>query len=197
MLTHKTIPIIAMLAVAGTLVSSPVFAQDNVNELKARIEALDEKVASLERALEQRAQRMPEERRWNPFEEMSRMEEQMNRMFQNSYGMHNPGMGFFNGNVLYSEEMNVEDKNNEYVVTFDTAGYDKDNLNIEVKNQSLTVSGNTSREDEQSSDEGYVQSKSFGTFSKTVALPKNADTQAMKSKMENGKLIITFPKKQG
>ncbi|VAX35678.1 hypothetical protein MNBD_UNCLBAC01-1175 [hydrothermal vent metagenome] len=79
------------------LFTSPVFSKENRNELKAQIEVLQKRVEELESAQSGRD--------WDPFEEMGRMQEEMNRMFQNSFsrsGNSRSGRkGIFKNNMFY------------------------------------------------------------------------------------------------
>jgi len=88
------------LILGVSLFARPIFAEEKEADLKAQIEALQKRVENLESAktkdeklipqLQQRSLNQNQFNRsrgggWEPFEEMERMQEEMNRMFQHSF----------------------------------------------------------------------------------------------------------------
>ncbi|MBN1869217.1 MAG: trypsin-like peptidase domain-containing protein [Candidatus Omnitrophica bacterium] len=134
--------------------------------------------------------------RWDPFEEMARMSDEMDRMFQGAFGRGgSPGKGMFNSNIFYDSDFDIEDKGNEYVVKVEVKGVDKDKINIEINQGSLTVSGEHSAVEEEKGPDGYYSSQSIGSFLRTIPLPDDADTEKVKTEFEGDLIVITIPKK--
>ena len=69
-------------------------------------------------------------------------------------------------------DLHVDDKANSVTATFELPGLKKEDVNIEILNGVLTVSGESKRE-ESHEESGYsVRGRSFGKFSRSLQLPK-------------------------
>lgn len=80
-----------------------------------------------------------------------------------------------------------------YKIILDLPGLGKDEINISLKDNVLTVKG----ERVSSHDESQVyrrQERSTGIFSRSFALPENSVTEDLKARQHNGTLIVSVPK---
>lgn len=200
------IPISALLTVLLLLTGSSVSAGDDVEDLKAQIEALQKRVNELENT-----QQVPEEhededsrgffnrrdnRAWDPFDEIRRMQEEMDSMFQQSFGSRGlGGSGMFSNNMSFDQDFDLKETDNGYEIRFDMTGLDKDKVDIDINEHSITVKGEQSRQDTEEGDNTYFRSQSYGSFMKTIPLPVDADTTKVKTEKEGDSLVIRLPKK--
>lgn len=168
----------------------------------ARNQSFPIKFQKKTRALQQQAQPSltppsSAQERWDPFAEMERMREQMDQMFQGLFSRQNRpgGRGMFNTDLFYDPNFDMEEKDDAYVIRFDIAGTDKEKINIEISEYTLTISGERSVQTQERHPSGFSHSSSFGSFLRTIPLPEDADTAAVTTKMEKDTLIITLPKK--
>jgi HSP20 family molecular chaperone IbpA len=91
---------------------------------------------------------------------------------------------------------NFYDKNDQYLLEFELAGVDKNDINVSiVKDNLLTVEGNKKREIKTNNRTSFQEEIYFGKFKRVVQLPKNSDTQKIDVKHTNGVLTVTIPKK--
>ncbi|KAL5533592.1 hypothetical protein ACEPAG_52 [Sanghuangporus baumii] len=83
---------------------------------------------------------------------------------------------------------------NRVTAVFELPGLSKENVNIDVQNGRLVISG----EQQLSKDvdeKGLVhRERNYGRFSRTIPLPQGVKSQEIQAKMENGLLTVTFPK---
>jgi len=88
-----------------------------------------------------------------------------------------------------------EDANNNLVTaTFELPGLKKEDVQIDLHNNRLTISGEANLSSDHN-EEGYaVRERRFGRFSRTVAIPNGTKPEQIKAAMENGVLTVTFPK---
>ncbi|MBF0532202.1 MAG: Hsp20/alpha crystallin family protein [Candidatus Omnitrophica bacterium] len=181
-----------------------VYAADDVNvvELKKQIETLQKRVDQLEaekrNAQDNRGQSLMSRSRalWEPFEEMERMQQEMNLMFQNAFDRQGQGgAGMFNGNMGFNTDFDLKDTGRGYEIKIDIAGLDRNKINLEINPRSITVKGEYGRQESHQGGQGFYSARSFGTLVKTIALPVDADTTQIKTDKQGDVLLITLPKK--
>ncbi|KAG1735520.1 small heat shock protein [Suillus lakei] len=89
----------------------------------------------------------------------------------------------------------IENKDsNEVTAKFDLPGMDPANVAIEVQQNRLTISGETTTEAQRQEGDYAVRERTFGKFSRTLQLPVGTKSEDVTAKMENGVLTVTFPK---
>ena len=126
-------------------------------------------------------------RRNNPFEEIERLFEQMS-----SGGM--GGMGGMGG--THDVSVDVSETDAEVVVTADLPGYEKEDIEVGVKDRRLTVEAERSHESEdRDKDERFLrQERTHRRISRSVSLPADVDEDATSATYRNGVLTVTLPK---
>lgn len=137
---------------------------------------------------------------WDPFAEMEEIRKQMNRMFSDSFGrgFTSPQFGLFDRSLVYDLQTDVQETKTHYIVKMDVPGMDKSNINVEVKNNMLMVSGERNEHVEENKD-GKIsrRERSYGYFSRTVPLPSDARSDGMTAEYENGVLTVKVPRAEG
>lgn len=188
-----------------------LFADESTEELKKEMQTLKERVAELEKALAQKPsspriwQRPPsspspfkdwEERRslweWDPLKEMNRMQEEIDQLFQDSFDRMQSSRS--SQGEEFADDFELEEKEDAYVIQFDISGLNKEKINVEINEHSITISGEHSEKVEETRPHGYHRSQSYGSFLKTIPLPVDADTEHMETQQEGDLLIIRVPK---
>lgn len=90
--------------------------------------------------------------------------------------------------------VDVIDRDHEVVVRAEVPGYKKEEVDISVSNNSLTLKGETRTEEKEEKGDYYRCEISRGSFSRTIALPAEVDGDKVKAAMKDGMLEITLPK---
>jgi len=85
---------------------------------------------------------------------------------------------------------------NLITATFELPGMKKEDVIIDVHQDSFTISGDVSASNELKDDEYTIRERKLGKFSRTVKLPKGTNAKDLKAKMENGLLSVTYPATQ-
>lgn len=135
-----------------------------------------------------------------PFGFMRRFATDMERLFEEFEGFRFPslfGREFFPftrefEHVNWVPEIEVLRKNGEFIVRADLPGLKKENVEVEINENVLTLSGerNEGKEEER---EGYYRSeRSYGTFYRQIPLPEGAKTDTAKAEFKDGVLEITM-----
>ena len=89
----------------------------------------------------------------------------------------------------------IYEENGEYHIEMDIPGYDKKDINIEVKDGYLTIKASKETEDKEESKNYIRRERVVGSFTKSFALG-DVDTDKIDAKFENGILNITIPKQE-
>ncbi|KZT24099.1 small heat shock protein [Neolentinus lepideus HHB14362 ss-1] len=90
-------------------------------------------------------------------------------------------------------DVHEDAEKNVVTATFELPGLRKEDVNIDVHNNQLTVSGET-KQDESREENGYaVRERRFGKFSRTLPLPQGVKPEEIKAGLEHGVLTVTFP----
>jgi len=94
-------------------------------------------------------------------------------------------------------KVNVITNNEAVVIEAELAGYQKDEIDIEVKEGVLTISGGTSQLNEQTDKVVYLlRELKRSSFSRSFKLGDQLDASEVNAKFDNGLLTVTIQKLQ-
>jgi HSP20 family protein len=92
--------------------------------------------------------------------------------------------------------MEVEENKEELVVRAEVPGMDRDDLEISLQNNTLSISGEKKRKEE-TGDGGYYQSeRRYGRFQRVLTLPTDVDSEKIQASQNDGILTIRLPKSE-
>lgn len=134
------------------------------------------------------------------FEEMERS---MERMFDRFF--HHGGMNPFRGvETLFPElpefsrektpRVDVIERDAEVFVRAEVPGYSKDDLNISLTEDAVTLSGKTRHEEKEEKGSYHRMEIRSGEFSRTLRMPVGIDGAKASAKFKDGVLELTLPK---
>jgi HSP20 family protein len=133
--------------------------------------------------------------RWEPLRELSSLQSEMNRLFNTVFDQPQGGGG--NGGSTmrrWMPAMDLLETGDHFVLRADLPGMTEDDINIELEDSTLTVSGERKAEHE-SKDEGYYRvERAFGSFSRSLTLPKGVDPESVTAQFDKGVLEVRIPK---
>jgi HSP20 family protein len=131
--------------------------------------------------------------RWEPLRELASIQNEMNRLFGTVFDA--PATGG-NGGTLrrWMPAMDLVETEDHFVLRADLPGMSEGDVNIEVEDSVLTVSGERKAEHE-TTKEGYHRvERAFGSFSRSLTLPEGVDAEAVVASFDRGVLEISIPK---
>jgi HSP20 family protein len=88
----------------------------------------------------------------------------------------------------------VFEKEDKFVVKAELPGMKEEDINISVVGETLNIRGERKAEKEVKEDDYYYCERSYGNFSRSLALPSNVDTKKIEANYEDGVLEISLPK---
>jgi HSP20 family protein len=90
--------------------------------------------------------------------------------------------------------MDLVEKDDHLELRADLPGMSEDDVNVEIRDRVLTISGERKDEQEETR-EGYRRiERAFGRFSRSITLPDGIDPNEVEANFDNGVLVVTIPK---
>jgi len=135
--------------------------------------------------------------RWlSPFEEMERlMDEFFPRGWLRRWDW--PAFPEFGRRMeLRLPKVDIIDRDAEVVVKAEIPGVDKKDLDVSVTGNTVTIKGQTSREDKEEKGDYYRCEISRGSFARTLSLPADVDATQARATFKDGMLELILPKKE-
>ncbi len=133
---------------------------------------------------------------WDPFSEFRNLRQQMDQMFNDSFGRFqlDPDFQSMWSGTTFSPSMDLEEKNGNYVIRIDIPGTDKSNISVNIKDRELRVSGKVDETVEEQGGHHLRKERRSGEFKRVLNLPGPVKAGEMEAWYEDGVLTITVPK---
>jgi HSP20 family protein len=90
--------------------------------------------------------------------------------------------------------MDLVESEDHFLLKADLPGLGEEDVNIEIRDNALTVSGERKAEHEHRERGWYRVERSFGQFSRTLTLPEGVDADAVEASFDRGVLEVRIPK---
>ena len=131
---------------------------------------------------------------FDPFKEFQNMQktfEYMNRLMQSveKVAQEAPSVDFV-------PAVNTRETDDAYYIEVDLPGVKKEDINIDVKDNVLTISGERKIEEERKEDDFYRVESVYGTFERSFTLPEDVDVDKIEAEAKDGVLTVKIPKAQ-
>jgi len=137
--------------------------------------------------------------RWNPTRdlaafpsEISSLQRDLNRIFDSFVrgGLDEPGFI----NASWMPAVDVAEEDNQYVVKVELPGVNKDDVNISLESNVLTIRGEKKTEQQQKGKNYHRVERSFGAFHRSFTLPSTVKVDKIDAVFKDGILAVTMPK---
>jgi HSP20 family protein len=132
--------------------------------------------------------------RWEPVRELTSLQTEMNRLLNTFFDTPTGGNGG-GGNVRrWIPPMDLVETDEHFVLKADLPGLGEGDVELEVEDDVLTVSGERNAEHADQR-EGFVRvERAFGAFRRSLALPHGIDPDGVEASFDKGVLEVTIPK---
>jgi HSP20 family protein len=138
----------------------------------------------------------------HPIAVMNRLTEQMDRLLED-FGVHLPSF-FGRGRELlrreaglipgaWSPRLEIKDADGRFVVRAELPGLSKQDIDVQVTDDMLTIRGERNQEKEERREGFHYNECSYGSFYRTIPLPEGADASKATAEYCNGMLEISMP----
>jgi HSP20 family protein len=132
--------------------------------------------------------------RWDPFRELSTMQDRVNRVFGDYYrGVDDDVMR--RGTLVPPVDI-FDNGNHELAITAELPGMKKEDIEITVDSNTLTMRGEKKAPATISDDQCHRVERVYGTFSRSFSLPPTVDGTKVTADYKEGVLTITLPMRE-
>jgi HSP20 family protein len=129
--------------------------------------------------------------RWDPFRELSALQQQVNRLFNDSYtgrGEEALGTNFVPPVDVYEDEQGI-------TLKMEVPGIDEKDIDIRLENNTLTVRGERKFEKEEKEENFQRVERRYGSFTRSFTLPSTVDTDNVSADYDKGVLALKLAKR--
>ena len=131
--------------------------------------------------------------RWEPFRNLSTLQEQVNRLFDDSFTRSRAGQAEL---ASWAPAVDIYETENEVVVKADLPDVQEKDIDVRVENNTLTVRGERKFSNEVHEDNYLRVERAYGTFTRSFSLPNTVNTESIKAEYKNGVLTVHMPKRE-
>jgi HSP20 family protein len=129
--------------------------------------------------------------RWNPNQGLMDRVTDVDRWFNNFF---NTDRSYFGESLTMSPLVNVEETDDNYVISAEIPGVKKSDLNISFENNVITISAEKKSEKEKKDDRYHYRERSYGRFYRSIPVPSSVKIDEIEAEYKDGVLNITVPK---
>lgn len=132
--------------------------------------------------------------RFDPFRELSTMQERINRIFGDAYTRRHDDDLNQRGEWFPPVDI-YENAQQEIVMKAELPGLSREDIDLRVENNTLTLRGERKRDSEVKQEQFHRVERSYGAFSRSFALPTRIDTDKVRAEFRDGVLTVSLPVK--
>ena len=130
-----------------------------------------------------------------PFEFMRRFGEEMDKLFGDfdfGRGWLPPAIARSAGPGLWAPQIEMFEQDEQLIVRADLPGLTKDDVNVEIAEDAITIEGERRSEEKENREGFYRTERSYGKFYRRLPLPDGVDPEDANATFRDGVLEITM-----
>jgi HSP20 family protein len=132
--------------------------------------------------------------RWEPVTELNTLQNEMNRLFNTFFDQPAPTSRGGVPGRRWIPAMDLVETADHYVLRADLPGLPDEDVNIQLHDNVLTISGQRKAEHETQPEGYYRLERAFGDFSRSLTLPDGVNPDDVEAHFDRGVLEIRIPK---
>jgi HSP20 family protein len=119
---------------------------------------------------------------WDPFRNM-KSEDEFDRLVGRAFSRN-----------AWVPALDVRELDDRFEVTMDLPGIDPSAVSVTFEDGTLAISGKREFANEQRDETWHRIERSFGTFARTLRLPRTVDSEGIEASFDKGVLTVSVPK---
>lgn len=131
--------------------------------------------------------------RTNPFYELNRLIDKLNRQLEDA----SPWWGDVASESQFGGDgfaLDLLEEPDEFVVTVDVPGYDRNEIDVRVTDQTLWIEAEHEEKSEEGDETFLRRERRRQSQSRSIRLPAEVDAEGVTARLKNGVLTVTVPK---
>lgn len=142
----------------------------------------------------------PQNQAYHP---MLRLQQEVDRLFDDTFrsfpwfsSSFDSDRNSFFQNLGFRPQLNISGDDKQYHISLEVPGLKEEDVTLELnQNNTLSVRGKKSEENETRERHYYRMERAYGEFNRLLALPDDSDVEKIRATLNNGVLEIYLPKK--
>ena len=130
---------------------------------------------------------------WRPLRDLDRMRSEMDRLWE-AFFEGRPRRRTDEGEWLPS--VDVSETKNDLVVKAELPGMDPKDIDISLSDGHLIIKGEKKQEREEKEEDYHFIERSYGSFTRSIQLPKEVKHDKINASYKNGILKVVLPKSE-
>lgn len=126
----------------------------------------------------------------SPLRDLARMEREMAEMFDRFW----PGWPWSDRERPWAPAVDMIDQKDEIVLRADLPGVDEKDIDVTVRDSTLTIRGERKEEKEEKKEDYYYAERAYGAFSRSLEVPAGVEPDKIKATFKKGVLEVHLPK---
>jgi HSP20 family protein len=133
--------------------------------------------------------------RWSPYRDMVNVRDEMNRVFNEFFGRGSQEEGAWYAGA-WSPPVDIFETDEALIMKAELPGFSKDDISIELKENTLFMKGERKRQDEVKEGNYHRMERMYGAFQRSFLLPTTVEHDKVKASYKDGILELHLPKVQ-
>jgi HSP20 family protein len=100
------------------------------------------------------------------------------------------------GGGTFAPALDLKEDADGYTVALEVPGISQENLQISLENNVLTIRGIKEQKQQEEKGDFRRVERSYGSFTRSVTLPRNVDVTNVAANLTDGVLTVTLPKEE-
>ncbi len=135
---------------------------------------------------------------YNPFEEMKKMQQEMDAIFERFHKrmLSEDLFSKFDSSFASTPAVDLKDVGDAYQLRANIPGSDENQIKVTTEKGMLKIEAKSTKAKEEKGKEFLKKERFVGSYMRMLSMPNDADMDKLKSNYKNGVLEITIPKKK-
>jgi HSP20 family protein len=138
-----------------------------------------------------RYQRYPQSDLSVAFDRLTNLREELDRVFESPFGSVFRPLGSLN---RWNPAVDVYQDKDQFTVYAELPGLKKEEIEISLNGDTLTISGERTHEAEAKAEQGFRTERFFGKFQRSLTLPVPVNAEKVNATYTDGILKVVLPK---
>lgn len=130
--------------------------------------------------------------RWDPFEEIARLNARVNQMFDRFGGGETEAVA-----STWLPALDVIENDKTFTLKIDVPGMEKKDLSVQIEENALVLKGERKSEKKEEKDNYVHLEREYGSFFRSYPLPDYVDQTSIKANCKDGVLTVELTKVPG